>query len=393
MSLFHHLIWFVTLSIGNAEILVTLVNRIHALPVRERYLREIRHIHDLLIPLFPFWLVVVIGCFGPGVFFESITPTETWHGLPWMVQAYFGVCCVGFAGFLASLIRHNTYRPPRQQVEFSSTVTDVEDELGFRPTGPGRHLSLTKLPGNQCFKVEWTERTFELTRIPKEWDGLTILHLTDLHFIGTLSLPFFEFIAEKAQSLNADLICFTGDLLDEDEFNEWIPTTLGKLEAPFGKYFILGNHDWNLDMPPIRQSLTQLGWQDVAGTSTSVNVHGRELLIGGTEKPWTGGHPDFGTIDERFRLLLSHTPDNFSWARRNQVDLVLAGHNHGGQVVLPIIGPVYSPSLYGCRNAAGVFYSDPTLLFVSRGISGQHPLRIRCRPEVSLIRLRSSRDS
>jgi uncharacterized protein len=393
MMFWQHFFWLFVLSVGNAEILVTVVNRLHALPVHERYLKEFRHMHDLLIPLFPSWLFVVIGFFGPGVLVQPITPAATWQHLPWMVQWYFMLCFVGFAGFLFSVLRYVAYRVPKQQVEFSSTVTNIEQELGYRPTGNGPFLSMTKIPGNQCFEVEWTERTFELPRIPKELDGLTILHLTDMHFIGTLDLPFFESICQKAMSLKPDMICFTGDLLDGNQFVDWIPKTLGQLDAPLGKYFILGNHDWYLDIPPIRQAMTDLGWQDVSSDCVNVDANDCKLLIGGSEKPWLGEHPDFGDVDDRFRLLLSHTPDNYSWARQNDIDLVLAGHNHGGQVVLPIVGPVYSPSLHGCRNASGVYYSDPTLMFVSRGVSGRHPLRIRCRPEVSLIRLKRTEPS
>ena len=103
-----------------------------------------------------------------------------------------------------------------------------------------------------------------------------------------------------------------------------------------------------------------------------------------------GQHPDFGqTPAGAFRLLLSHTPDNVSWARHAQVDLMLSGHNHGGQVVLPLFGPVYSPSVYGCKYAAGTYWQPPTLLHVSRGISGRHPLRWRCRPELTRLTLRT----
>jgi predicted MPP superfamily phosphohydrolase len=111
-----------------------------------------------------------------------------------------------------------------------------------------------------------------------------------------------------------------------------------------------------------------------------------------------GAHPDFGasqndaqadTIKRPFRLLLSHTPDCLNEARRQKVDLMLAGHNHGGQVVLPVIGPVYSPSLSGCRYSGGTFWAPPTLLQVSRGLSGRHPLRINCRPEITRLILRT----
>jgi predicted MPP superfamily phosphohydrolase len=161
---------------------------------------------------------------------------------------------------------------------------------------------------------------------------------------------------------------------------------------------VLGNHDWSLDPGPIRTALRECGWQDVAGQVIPVDHRGCRILIGGTERPWMGAHPDFGAsqcdaqsgaIRRPFRLLLSHGPDCLSEARRQHVDLMLAGHNHGGQVVLPVIGPVYSPSLSGCRYSGGTHWAAPTLLHVSRGLSGRHPLRINCRPEIARLILRT----
>ena len=103
-----------------------------------------------------------------------------------------------------------------------------------------------------------------------------------------------------------------------------------------------------------------------------------------------GRQPDLGQVPrEAFCLLLSHTPDNIRWAQWNQIDLMLSGHNHGGQVRLPGFGPVYSPSIYGCHYASGVFWEPPTLLHVSRGISGKHPLRWNCLPEMTRLVLRA----
>jgi predicted MPP superfamily phosphohydrolase len=93
---------------------------------------------------------------------------------------------------------------------------------------------------------------------------------------------------------------------------------------------------------------------------------------------------------DAFRLLLSHTPDNIQWARRHKIDLMLAGHNHGGQIRLPLFGPVYSPSVYGAHYASGAFWESPTLMYVSRGISGKVPLRWNCLPELSRLTLRSA---
>lgn len=387
-----NLFWWLVLAIGNAEFLVTVVNRVHALPVHERSLKEIRHLHDLLIPLFPSWVLVVIGFFSPGVFFEPLGPKDVWQSLPVLVQVYFGVCFAGFAGFLFSCARHQLRRTPVQQTAFTSRIVDVEGVLGEKPVGEGPFQFMTGFPGNECFTVDFNEREFTFERLPPEWDGLRILHLTDLHFIGTVDLPFFEYVFDEVAKLDFDIAVFTGDLLDGTEFAEWIPSTIGRLNAPLGKFFILGNHDWYLDTTPIRTVMTAHGWQDVAGSLRVLDTMGPPIAIGGDERPWMGQHPNFRAApNEAFRLLLSHTPDNFSWARRAGVDLMLTGHNHGGQVVLPVIGPVFSPSLHGVRFAGGLFYSSPTVLFVSRGVGGRHPLRIKARPEISVLTLKSAK--
>ena len=87
-------------------------------------------------------------------------------------------------------------------------------------------------------------------------------------------------------------------------------------------------------------------------------------------------------------MLLSHSPDQLSWARQNRVTLMLAGHTHGGQGRLPLAGPLLSPSVHGSRYASGDFYKPPTTMHVTRGICGKHLMRINCRPELSLITLR-----
>ena len=90
-----------------------------------------------------------------------------------------------------------------------------------------------------------------------------------------------------------------------------------------------------------------------------------------------------------FRLLLAHTPDLFPWAQQLDFDLMLAGHNHGGQIRLPWIGPLISPSRYGTRYASGLFQEGPTVMHVSRGVGGEHLLRWNCPPELALLVLES----
>ena len=71
------------------------------------------------------------------------------------------------------------------------------------------------------------------------------------------------------------------------------------------------------------------------------------------------------------------------------VDLLLAGHLHGGQIRFPLIGPIFSPSLWGVKHAWGTFHAPPTILHVSRGVSGQFPIRVNCPPEMIRLSLRA----
>src|SRR5262249_15664827 len=154
----------------------------------------------------------------------------------------------------------------RLQVEGRSTTIDIAQELGFRPVGRGPYHVFTRIPGNEFLQLEVTEKQFRLPRLPLAWDGLSILHLSDLHFIGTLERSYFEEVIRRARALPADLVVFTGDLLDRMELIEWLPATLGQLSAPVGCYFVLGNHDWHLKEPDrIRSRLEDLGWKSVAG--------------------------------------------------------------------------------------------------------------------------------
>jgi hypothetical protein len=278
---------------------------------------------------------------------------------------------------------------PKAQVSNHSETVDIAAELGHRPIGPGPYQALARMPGNEQFLVEVSEKVYRLPRVPRAWDGLTILHLTDLHFIGTIDRAYFERALELGAAMKPDLIALTGDVLDNPELIDWLRPTLGRLHAPHGCYFVLGNHDREVDTPALRAELEALGWHDVAGRYLVQEIAGHPLVVAGSERPWMGSHPELASAPtDAFRLLLSHTPDNIRWARRHEIDLMLAGHNHGGQVRLPVVGPVYSPSHYGCRYASGAFWEETTLLYVSRGVAARHPIRWRCKPEITQLVLR-----
>ncbi len=381
--------WFLVLIAGHTELWVTTINRLHGLRIQADVLKHIRHVHDGLIVAFPVVLVGFVGLSGP-----RLLQGGYWSHVPLGWRIYLLLCAAGAAGLAYSILRHQFRRPPAQRLSEQSRVIDVAAAAGRPLLGMGQFRTLARLPWNQQFEVDIATKELQMPRLSARHDGLTILHLSDWHFFGAVDRPYFEHVSELAQQQSADLIVFTGDLLDRQELTEWIPTTLGRLSAPLGCWYVLGNHDWSLDPAPIRSALDNCGWRDVAGRVFDVTHAGGRLLMGGTERPWMGTHPEFDAApvagsERPFRILLSHGPDCIGDARQQDVDLMLAGHNHGGQVVLPVIGPVYSPSITGCRYSGGLYWRSPTLMHVSRGLAGRHPLRINCRPEISRLVLRS----
>ena len=140
---------------------------------------------------------------------------------------------------------------------------------------------------------------------------------------------------------------------------------LGKLHAPHGVYFVLGNHDsFTGEVPRLRKTLQQAGFIDLGGRWQTLEIRGRTILIAGHELPWIAPAPDLSNAppagpdgSRPLRLLLAHTPDAWRWARRGDFDLMLTGHTHGGQLCLPGFGPIFCPSRHGVALAAGVFLS------------------------------------
>lgn len=253
------------------------------------------------------------------------------------------------------------------------------------------------LPGNQLFHVEVAKKVLGCERLPRELDGFRIAHLSDLHFSGRVHREFFERAVEVVNDLQPGLIAITGDVCDVRGCLEWIPQTLGRLCARFGVYFILGNHDLRIDTVELRQTLASAGLIDVGGRWLAVDTGGAALHLAGNERPWfTAAAPLDAPLPRRvneprpFRVLLSHSPDQIDWARRGDFDLMLAGHTHGGQIRLPLIGPVVCPSRYGVRYASGLFFRPPTLMHVLRGLSSLTPLRFNCPPEIALLELRAN---
>jgi predicted MPP superfamily phosphohydrolase len=306
---------------------------------------------------------------------------------PALLGSYVAICCVvGLGVFPAVTLGRWRRRPPAASLRHDTHTIDVAERLGYRPAGRGKPAFLANLPGNEVFQVDFSERTLGLPRLPRRLEGMSILQLSDLHLCGTPDRAFYEKVMDLCAGWEPDLVALTGDIVDSEEHQRWIVPVLSRLRWRYGAFAILGNHDYWYDPPAVRRQLRRAGLHVLGNTWVEAKVRGEKLAVVGHEGPWFGPEPDLSDCPPHlFRLCLSHTPDNLPWARGHGVDLMLAGHTHGGQVRLPLIGSVLVPSRFGRRYDCGLFHQPPTLLHVSRGLAGDQPLRYGCRPEVTRI--------
>ena len=376
---------FLGTCVGHISVLAFSNNWWFGRVLPHRLLTVIRLCHGLLV-------IAGVAVFARAFPLDFSLP-ELWsteNSLRICATGYLLVCAV--IGLVAvPLITAKRLLTPKARVLLSSYThtVDIAAELGYKPAGQGKYRHLTKLPGNQVFQVDFTVRALCLPRLPAAWDGLSILHVSDLHLCGTPDKSFFQHVMDRCQEWEPDLVAFTGDAVDTDKHYRWILPILGKLRPRIAALAILGNHDSWHEPAVVRRRLRRSGYHVVSNCWEQIEVRGQPLIVIGHEGPWFKPEPNLAACPKGvFRLCLSHTPDNFRWARRQDIDLLLVGHTHGGQIRFPVIGSVVVPSSYGRRYDCGTFHVAPTVMHVSRGLAGQQPLRYNCRPEVTQLVLR-----
>lgn len=383
------LVLLVGVVVGHLSILTVSLNLWYGQPFPKPFLSLMRRLHTLLVPG---GLLVLLWLYG----FDL---RNAWHPAPagWHVfPALYILSCaaMGFLIFPAITWSRMLRRLPALLLSNHTSTIDIAGRLGYPPRGDGKYRHLTRLPGNEIFRVDFTEKTFHLPRLPAAWDGLTILHLTDVHFCGTPDKRFYFQVMDICRDWQPDILALTGDIVDSPRHHPWVVPVLGRLRWQIAAFAVLGNHDSWFEPERVRKRLRRLGIRVLGNRWEQVDVRGEPLIVVGHEGPWFRPEPDLeGCPAGTFRLCLSHTPDNMPWAKQHGMDLVLAGHNHGGQIRLPGVGSILIPSRFSRRYDCGTFHEPPTLLHVSRGLAGHHPLRYNCRPEVTRIILRSDQEA
>ena len=239
----------------------------------------------------------------------------------------------------------------------------------------------------------------EHARVPDEFDGLRIVHLTDLHVGPHTSRSFLARVAAEVERLKPDLIAFTGDQVDDYAADtDHFVRAFGHLRAPLGVFAIPGNHDVYAGWDSVESRLRNAGLQVLVNEGTSFTRGAATLWVGGTGDPaasrfdGTGPAPDVGKTmasapSDAFRLVLAHNPALWKGLAKHDAHLTLSGHTHYGQLAIPACEwSMASPFL---EHSMGRYEAGESVLYINPGTNYWGiPFRLGAWPEITVVTLR-----
>ncbi|MFN0276013.1 MAG: metallophosphoesterase [Chitinophagales bacterium] len=251
--------------------------------------------------------------------------------------------------------------------------------------------------------------------LPQSFEGVTLTHFSDLH-IGswrTGEKDKLEYLVEIIQSLQSDILLYTGDIVNSkaSEMNGWYDV-FKKLSAPLGKFSVLGNHDYGdyvnwksedekaKNLLQVKEIHPQIGFDLLLDENRMLEKEGEKLFIVGVENWGKGDFPKIGDVKKAsdgidntaFKILLTHDPSHWDakvLEEEYPPQLTLSGHTHGFQMGIETPAFRFSPSQWVYEQWAGLYEKKKTYLYVNRGIGTVgYPGRIGIWPEITQITLR-----
>jgi predicted MPP superfamily phosphohydrolase len=273
--------------------------------------------------------------------------------------------------------------------------------------------SLCVVYGVSVERFRFRIRRYDLPILPATGPPLlTILHLSDLHFVRRDERKA-RFLASLP---DADLTVVTGDFLGEPEAVETVVAAVRATKGRLGSWFVLGSNDYFVPRrrnyvsyfrrrwrrrrgvwgraPALVAQLRHEGWRDLTNTRASVELDGLPVEVLGLDDAhlkWHDLRVAPRQAPERFGVAVMHSPDSAPESAALGYDLLVAGHTHGGQVRLPLVGALVTNSSMPSRLAAGLIRMGGAVLHTSPGLgtSKYAPFRFWCRPEATFLTLRA----
>jgi predicted MPP superfamily phosphohydrolase len=238
--------------------------------------------------------------------------------------------------------------------------------------------------------------TLTLPRLQRAFDGYRVVQFSDIHMSEWMTRARLAEVVRAVNAQGADLIVMTGDFVSNlsDEIAQDLIDVLGTLQAPDGAVAVLGNHDhWN-DAGVIHQVIKESGMVDLTNTVHTLDRGGVPLHLAGVDDIWER-HNRLDDVlaqlpKDGAAVLLAHEPDFADTsAATGRFDLQLSGHSHGGQVIMPLVGPIHLPYL-GQKYPLGHYQVGTMIQYTNRGVGMIQPrVRFNCRPEITVFTLRA----
>ena len=242
--------------------------------------------------------------------------------------------------------------------------------------------------------IEMERHDLHVPNLPSYWEGRKLIQVTDIHCSLIIRPDYlmkaFKLVADE----KPDILAITGDNTSGsikciDELKEVLQETVCPLEN-LVKLTVPGNHDYWTSISHVTECFEDLGFIMLINDGVRTGPKGSELTILGTDDLWTNP-VDVAKLLKGYDLgreaviMLTHNPDIFPEAAKYEIPITLAGHSHGGQVNLPIIGPPLVP----CKYIRGFYREGESLMYVNRGLGMLTlPIRFNCSPEIAVFTLR-----
>jgi len=266
--------------------------------------------------------------------------------------------------------------------------------------------------GKYNFKVR--KETLYFSDLPENFDGMTITQISDIHSGSFDDEEEIEHAIDLINQQQSDIVLFTGDLVNThaEEMFKWVDT-FKRIESPkFGKYSVLGNHDYGeyIDWPSqtekkknfedIKGLHDKIGFRLLLNENVKLEQDGQQIALVGVENWGVNfkqagdlGKASQGLVPEDFKILMSHDPSHWEHevkSHKNNYHLTLSGHTHGAQFGIEIPGFIkWSPVQYFYKQWAGLYENAGRYIYVNRGFGFHaYPGRTGIWPEITVIELK-----
>jgi uncharacterized protein len=249
-------------------------------------------------------------------------------------------------------------------------------------------------------EISIERRTIQLDRLPEQFHGLKIVQISDFHYAEYTEPIFLREIVREVNRLKPDVVLLTGDFVTTGLFSQRSTNgfaykcaeVLSKIECPL-RYSVLGNHDATFARAAVIDALSLHDLHLLDNAFSPLERDGKRLWFAGSgdvvfhQMDLDQAIPPASRTDGEPVILMVHEPDVLPLVARRNVDLMVSGHTHGGQVRFPFLPAMMLPE-YGRQYVEGLFRHGPTQLYVNRGIGTVGlPFRFNCPPEITEITL------